>query len=69
VSGLIYIWKPAIIEHWSSFVPQFTELEENIEYVEREDEFDQVIFFWKYLWTFISVPHFCFRYLIKKARK
>ncbi|XP_024534159.1 protein RBL [Selaginella moellendorffii] len=40
MSGLIYIWAKDYTENWSAFAPDFRELEENEEYVEREDEFD-----------------------------
>ncbi|KAK1323281.1 hypothetical protein QJS10_CPA02g00347 [Acorus calamus] len=40
MSGLIYIWAKDYTENWSAFAPDFKELEENEEYVEREDEFD-----------------------------
>eukprot|EP01104_Vermistella_antarctica_P018150 TRINITY_DN662_c1_g6_i1.p1 TRINITY_DN662_c1_g6~~TRINITY_DN662_c1_g6_i1.p1 ORF type:complete len:406 (-),score=88.71 TRINITY_DN662_c1_g6_i1:619-1836(-) len=41
-SGNVYIWATNYTENWSAFAPDFRELEENIEYVEREDEFDYV---------------------------
>jgi COMPASS component SWD1 len=40
--GSIFIWGKRHTESWSAYAPGFTELEENEEYVEREDEFDEV---------------------------
>ncbi|RHN40529.1 putative transcription factor WD40-like family [Medicago truncatula] len=40
LSGIVYIWAKEYIESWSAFAPDFIEIEENEEYVEREDEFD-----------------------------
>jgi COMPASS component SWD1 len=41
-SGVVYIWSTNYTENWSAFAPDFTELQENEEYNEREDEFDIV---------------------------
>ncbi|KAG8850263.1 chromatin binding protein [Tulasnella sp. 330] len=41
-SGLIHLWGRHITENYSAFAPGFEELDENIEYEEREDEFDLV---------------------------
>ncbi|KAL8656361.1 MAG: hypothetical protein Q9210_000288 [Variospora velana] len=39
-SGCIYFWSINAPQRWSALAPDFAEVEENIEYVEREDEFD-----------------------------
>ncbi|KAL7269687.1 chromatin binding protein [Rhizina undulata] len=39
-SGKIFIWATSNPQRWSALAPDFRELEENIEYEEREDEFD-----------------------------
>lgn len=39
-SGKIFIWATSNPQRWSALAPDFRELEENVEYEEREDEFD-----------------------------
>lgn len=41
-SGFIYLWSNVLPQKWSALAPDFIEVEENIEYDEREDEFDIV---------------------------
>lgn len=39
--GACHLWKPQYPKKWSALFPGMTEVEENIYYVEREDEFDE----------------------------
>lgn len=39
-NGMMYVWSSTFSERWSAFEPNFVELDDNEEYVEREDEFD-----------------------------
>lgn len=39
-TGRIYIWSVTSPQKWSALAPDFSEVEENVEYIEREDEFD-----------------------------
>ncbi|KAJ5167234.1 uncharacterized protein N7482_006015 [Penicillium canariense] len=39
-SGCLYTWSIVSPQKWSALAPDFGEVEENVEYVEREDEFD-----------------------------
>lgn len=38
--GPLQFWCTDANANWSAFAPDFQELEENVEYVEKEDEFD-----------------------------
>jgi COMPASS component SWD1 len=42
VNGQIAIWSKNVSENWAAFAPGFVKLQENVEYEEREDEFDIV---------------------------
>lgn len=39
-SGRIYVWSINTPQRWSALAPDFVEVEENVEYIEHEDEFD-----------------------------
>ena len=39
-TGRIYYWSIITPQRWSALAPDFVEVEENVEYMEREDEFD-----------------------------
>ncbi|CAN6658083.1 COMPASS component Swd1p [Trichomonascus vanleenenianus] len=38
--GYIYLFEPVTTQRWSALAPDFVELEDNVQYAEREDEFD-----------------------------
>ena len=40
VDGGIYLFTINTPQRWSALAPDFAEVEENVEYIEREDEFD-----------------------------
>jgi COMPASS component SWD1 len=39
-TGQIFIWGVQVAQYWAHLAPDFGEVEENVEYIEREDEFD-----------------------------
>lgn len=41
-TGDVYIWSLVIPPKWSALAPDFEEVEENVDYQEKEDEFDEV---------------------------
>ncbi|KAM0752903.1 WD40 repeat-like protein [Meredithblackwellia eburnea MCA 4105] len=38
--GLIHVWTTSMAQNWGAYAPGFEELDENLEYPEKEDEFD-----------------------------
>ncbi|CAN0006410.1 unnamed protein product [Ectocarpus sp. 12 AP-2014] len=42
-SGKVQLWGTTPTANWTAFAADFEELEENVEYVEKEDEFDVVV--------------------------
>ena len=43
VNGCLYYWTPRPAKQVQPLAPNFTEIEENIEYVEKEDEFESEV--------------------------
>lgn len=41
-TGDVYIWSLVIPPKWSALAPDFEEVEENVDYQEKEDEFDEI---------------------------
>lgn len=39
--GRVFLWSVNYVQNFSAFAPSFTETDDNVEYIEREDEFDQ----------------------------
>ena len=39
-TGHVYVWSVVAPQRWSALAPDFMEVEENVEYAERDDEFD-----------------------------
>jgi COMPASS component SWD1 len=39
-AGRVYLWSILTPQRWSALAPDFVEVEENVEYIEHEDEFD-----------------------------
>lgn len=59
MSGNILLWHNPTPERWGAFAGGFEEVDENVEYEEREDEFDIV--------RFVLASHIELRMTIKSA--
>ncbi|KAI8589140.1 WD40-repeat-containing domain protein [Geranomyces variabilis] len=42
MAGMVYIWTASYKQSYTSLVPDFQELDDNLEYIERESEFDEL---------------------------
>ena len=54
--GSILIWHFPNPERWGAFAGGFEEVDENVEYEEREDEFDIVSFLHNYYYSHLDLP-------------
>ena len=63
--GNVCIWRKTETEHWSAYAPGFIEIDENVVYDEKEDEFGIILFIhlfihlfiylFKFVWLFVFI--------------
>ena len=66
--GSILIWHFPNPERWGAFAGGFEEVDENVEYEEREDEFDIVSFSYT-ICVVITLTYLISSYLLRKTSK